>query len=267
MASRLDSSHNDWAEAKVKAGFESSKEVNSVLLKERDVPPMPEQDRVIRSVQAVLKPEQVNFMMAADQGERPAFTYQGKLVAPSNRIDLVTGLIDKQPKRMGTADQAQQDTWIWGPAEQHLIGRRSRVDKPTWYWELGQGEQVLETPQQGDDSRLVIGERAREFLRNLPRGMRGTDRFTWATRMATGMREGRPLDIRFKGSATNTTEYDLWNFAPLDEEGEFVGDGARFLVGGAFGPGDRYADLVRCNAEVQGAGARFRAAVDGTIET
>lgn len=266
MAPRLDSHQNDWVEAKVKEVFEPSKAVNSVLLGKSGVPALPQEEQVLRLAQAALTREQVDFMMGAEQGERPVFTYQTKLVSPSSRTDLVKALLDGQPKTMSTKVQDQQPLWMWEPAEKHLAGRPSRVVAPSWYWELGQGDQIIKTPQQGDDSSLALTDRDREFLRSLPAGMRGTDRYTWATRMAAGMRDGKPLDVRFKGNATNTTEAEQWNFTVLDEEREFTEGGNRCLVYGDFNPVLRRASVNSCSAGTRDVNARFRASVDGSTK-
>lgn len=269
MVTRLDSVQNDWVEVKVIEGFEPSRAVNSVLLKRSGVPAMPETDQVIRLAQAELagKKAAVDFMMEADRGVRPVFTYQTKLVSPSDRLDLVEAVIDGQPKTLGTAERPQQDTKIFGATKKHLAGRPSRVVSPTWYWEFGQGDQIIETPQRGDDSSLVLTDRDREWLRSLPAGMRGTDRFTWATRMAAGIREGKPLDVRFPNNATDNTSYEQWNDTVLDEEREFTEGNYRCLVGGDFDPSNRSARLYGCRVRDQDDAARFRSSVDGSTRS
>lgn len=231
---------------------------------------MPEQDQVIRMAQAELagKKAAVDFMMGAERGKRPVFSYQTKLVVPSGqRVEIAKALLNGQPKTMGTPERHQQDAWMWGLVEQHLASRPSRVVSPTWYWELGQGDQIIETPQRGDDSSLALTDRDREWLRSLPAGMRGTDLPTQTTRMAAGIREGKPLDIRFPNNATDTTSYEQWNYTVLDEEREFTEGQYRFLVGGAFTPDGRNACLFYYNAASQRGDARFRAAVDGSTRS
>lgn len=271
MTSRLNSAQSDWVEAKVKEGFESSRDVNSVLLGKSGVPAMPEQDHVIRLAQAELagKREAVDFMMRAEQGERPVFSYQTKLVVPSDRkVEIAKALLDGQPKTMGTSSQSQQPAWMYGPVERHLASRPSRVVSPTWYWELGQGDQIIETPQRGDDPSLALTDRDREWLRSLPAGMRGTDLSTWSTRMAAGIRAGKPLDIRFPNDATNTTSHEQWNYTILDEEREFTeGQYRRYLPGAFFDPDVRNAYLGNYCVDDQRAQARWRAAVDGSTRS
>lgn len=232
---------------------------------------MPEADQVIRMAQAELagKKAAVDSMMGAEKDERPVFTFQIKLVVPNRqRVETAKALLNGQPKKMGTSDQPQQDAWIWGPVEKHLCSRPPRVVKPTWYWELGQGDHIINKPQRGDDSRLMtlIDRNMQCFKQCLPAGMRGTDLPTWATRMAAGLREGKPLDIRFPNNATDTTSHEQWKCTVLDEEGEFTRGQYRSLVYGDFDPYARRVFLFSFHVANPDGNARFRAAVDGSIE-
>lgn len=267
MSTGLDSAQSDWVEAEVGKGFERSKAVNSVLFGKSGVPAMPEADQVIRLAQAELagKKAAVDFMMGAEQGGRPVFSYQTKLVSPSNRIDLVRAILDGQPKTMGTSDQPQLDAWMWGHVERHLASRPSRVESPTWYWELGQGDQIIETPQRKGNSSMNLIDWYGEWLGDMAVGMRGTDLFTWATRMAAGLREGKPLDIGFPNNATDTPYYNQQNFTILDLEGMFMEGNYRCVVGGSFNPNRREPVLTRYYWIDQCPNARFRATIGGPI--
>ena len=298
MSSGLDSTQNDWVETKVKEGFELSEETNSVLFGKSGVPAMPKREEIICLAQATLTREQVNFMLDDAKGKKSVFSYQTKLVSPSDRIDLLKELLDSQSKTMGTSDQRHQDVWIWEPVEEYLVGCPSRVVAPTWYWEFGQGDQIIKGPQRYYPKlhrpSFALIDRKAELLKTLPAGMRGTDRFTWATRMASGSREGRPLDLRFPNNATDTTITEQWNFTVLDEEGEFSikrelpvlaaggkvtrelmkkfrkkrwkyqeRDEYRGFVSGGFEPHDRRVRVASISVGYQREHGQFRFAVDG----
>ncbi len=270
MTTRLNSFQSDWVEEKVKEGFEPSRAVNSVLLERSGVPPMPEQDQVIRLAQAELagKKAAVDFMIGAEQGERSVFSYQTKLVVPSaQRVEIAKALIDGQPKTMGTSEFPQGDTWASELLEQHLASRPSRVVSPAWYWELGQGDQILERPQPGDESWLRLTERSGRWLRNLPAGMRGTDLSTLATRMAAGLRDGKPLDISFPTDPTDARRFEQWHFTVLDEEGELTDGVYPYVARGEFRPGSQYENLGEYRGDIiESRLARFRSSIDGPIE-
>lgn len=261
--SGLSSHHNDWVENRVKAGFEASNIVNSVLLGQKGVQDLPnDPERVIRQIQGQLTATQADFMM---DPSRPEFTYQSKLVAPNDRIDLLRALVDGQPRQMGMPKQEQDDLWMPPVIAAHLSDRRSRVVDPAWFWELGQGNQIISTPQQGDDSSLLLPDRSREFLRSLPAGMRGTDRWTWGGRMAACLKEGKPLDVFFPGNAKDTEFYENFTFTVLDEEGELTEDKMNLLVCGSFDSTCRQAYVGGRRADLQYDWARFRASADGAI--
>lgn len=268
MSPQLKSHQKDWVESQVKDGWDQSCEVNSVLLGKRGVPALPAKDEVIRRAQAVLLPEQVGFMQEGDDGKRPSFSYQTKLVSPSARLDLVHTLLDEQPETMSMEGREQKKLIVWAGVRKHLTEQPSRVLAPTWYWEFGQGGQVIAAPQQGDLPSLILTERKREFLRNLPRGMRGTDRFTWATRMAASLRVGKPLGASFPNDVTDLRKSEVWNYTPLDEEGEFtlyIGSlEQRSQPGACFYPNGRGPILRSYKALKELDRIRFRAAVDGS---
>lgn len=262
---QLEGPQVEWVTAQIEAGYERSQVVNAPLLKVKGVPAFPTKEAALKSALKQLTPKQVEFMMT--QGRSP-FTFQVKISGPNNRLDLARTLVNGQPHRMDlpAGGQKQSDLKIWEQAEQHMSGRADSPKAVEWKWSFYQSEQIIE-PEQWDDVSETVEARLAKYKEQWAKaGMKGTDRFSQATAMADGLERGKPLDVRFNGDATNTAEYEVWNFTVLDEEGGFTEDKIRFLVGGIFYPYDRYADLNCYNAGFQVGDARFRAAADGVIE-
>lgn len=263
---QLEVSQVEWVKAQVEAGYERSQAVNAPLLRAEGVPAFPTKEAALKSALKQLKPKQVKFMMA--QGRSP-FNFRVKISAPSNRLDLVNTLVNKQPHRMDLSGEGQEqsDLKIWDTAERHFL--RGRSDSPKaveWEWSFYQSEQIIK-PEQWEDVNDTLENRLAEHKkRRTAAGMKGTDRWDWAAAMADGLEKGRPLDIHFNGDVTNTDQYDVWNFTVVDEEGVCTEDKIRYLVGGHFDPRNRNAYLNVYLAENQDDNARFRAAADGSIE-
>ena len=221
---QLDSTSQDWVEARVKGGLEQSEAVNSVLFGQAGVPDFPNQDAVIVAALNALTSEQVEYMMQADDGLKSSpFSFQHKLLSPD--LSTVRTLLDSQPKVMGTPSKEQLGTSIASGVEQHFA-RKHSTNPTRWFGEFGQGTQIIQ-PQKDENLSLALGGRIGEFKRSLPKGMRGTDIFTWATRMAAGLSDGKPLDCQFAGDARNVLDSEVQNATILDEEGEVT-----FSIGG-----------------------------------
>ncbi|QQR54524.1 hypothetical protein IPG41_05000 [Candidatus Peregrinibacteria bacterium] len=258
---QLEGPQVEWVRKGIEARYDRTRLVNAPLLEEEGVPAFPDKEAALKSALKQLTREQVAYMM--EEGRSP-FMFQMKLVGPSKKgIDLQRTLVNGQPKRMGTPKQGQQEMYVWEGAERHLASKPA--GKTEWKWEFVQGEQIIE-PQKEDDVSLLVEDRVKQVRRARPKGMRGTDRYTLATLMADGLEAGKPLDIRFKGDAMNTEEYEVWNATLMDEEGELTEGQYRCLVGGGFVPNDRYAYLYRFSVLNRNGGARFRSSVDGSIE-
>src|SRR3989339_570872 len=196
-------------------------------------------DPKIDNCETKLNPEQVDYMMESPN----PFSFQIKLVTPSNRLDLQRKLINDQPKRMGMPNQEQQDLYINPSVEQHITSQNN-TQQIEWKWEFGQGEQIMQL-EAWDDVKLTREVRRQRFKAQLPQGMKGTDLFTWATRMADALEKGKPLDIKFANDATNSSEYEEFLYTILDELGVLTEDQIRFLVDGYFYPYGRKAYLRR----------------------
>ena len=259
---QLEGPQVEWVRKGIEARYERSRLVSGPLLETEGVPAFPSMEAVLKSALKQLTREKVAYMM--EEG-RPAFSFQMKLVTPSKQVKLQKTLVNGQPKRMDTPDQKQQDLYVWDKAEAHLASRPSQ-EKMEWKWEFIQADQLIEEPQKGDDASLRLEDRVKSMKRSRPEGMRGMDRHSWAALMADSLEQGKPLDIRFKGNAMNTPEYEKWLFTVLDEEGELTEGGNRYLVGGFFNPDTRRACLAGYNADRRSDDARFRSSVDGSIE-
>ncbi|QQR54413.1 hypothetical protein IPG41_04390 [Candidatus Peregrinibacteria bacterium] len=187
--------------------------MNSVLLGKKGVPPMPKQDHAIRSAQAALTRDRVSFMIEAEN-----FDYQTKLMWPRDRIDLLKALLG-----VGGAKRQSEDPFLSIDlnVKNRLINGKPGVPTPTWYWDLYQ-----RSPQSGDKPELDLQTRCTEFLRSLPIDMRGTDLWTWATRLATKLYT-LPPNVQPNGSSAQAITI-------LNEEGFFLHDGGAWYVGGAF---------------------------------
>ena len=264
LATELSPEQAEYVREAVEAGYERSMVVNRPLIGKKGVSAFPTKEEALKSALTQLTPAQVDYMM--EEGRVP-FSFQVKLVAPNNRIDLARALLDGQPKKMNTRSQNQQELFVWGRAERHLTGRNDGNSKIEWKWSFYQDQQVIDEVEAWDNVHLDLEDRVSAFKAQLPEGMKGTDRFTWAASMADGLEKGKPMDIRFKGDATDTESYEKWHFTILDEEGELTEGGIRYLVGGDFNPGNRYANLDSCGAYRRDGNARLRAAVDGSIES
>lgn len=258
---QLEAPQVEWVRKGIKARYDRTRLVNAPLLEVKGVPTFPDKEAALKSALKQLSREQVAYMM--EEGRSP-FVFQMKLVGPSKKgIDLQRTLVNGQPKRMGTPKQGQQEMYVWEPVERHLASKPA--GKTEWKWEFVQGEQIIE-PQKEDDVSLLVEDRVKRVRRARPKGMRGTDRYTLATLMADGLEQGKPLDIRFKGDAMNTEEYEVWNATLMDEEGELTEGQYRYLVSGFFDPDSRKAYLYRYRVNGQDGRARFRSSVDGSIE-
>lgn len=258
---QLEGPQVEWVRKGIEARYDRTRLVNAPLLEVDGVPAFPDKEAALKSALKQLTREHVAYMM--EEGRSP-FMFQMKLVGPSKKgIDLQRTLVNGQPKRMGTPKQGQQEMYVWEGAERHLASKPA--GKTEWKWEFVQGEQIIE-PQKEDDLTLLVEDRVKRVKRSRPKGMRGTDRYTLATLMADGLEAGKPLDIRFKGDAMNTEEYEVWNATLMDEEGELTEGGNRCLVSGDFLPFLRKAYLNGYRVYDRADLARFRSSVDGSIE-
>lgn len=246
-----DSTGRDWVEAQIKENFPLTEAVNAPLINQKGVPPLPTQDQFIRSAQAALTRAQLRHIMKA-QYEGNEFSFQVKLVSPSKRTDLVRTLLDGQPKNMGTQNQPQQGILLNPELERHLASRRSQVISPTWFWEFAQGAQIIENSDRNSG--------------RIPHGMRGTDRYTWATLAATGLKQCKPLDVHFDDEAKATQEYTAWRCTILDEERTFMQDGRPYIIGGGFGPVSRREFLKAYPADSKNSAMCFRHSVHGSMQ-
>ncbi|MFA6023973.1 MAG: hypothetical protein WC777_02030 [Candidatus Gracilibacteria bacterium] len=240
MSPQLNSTDKDQVEDIVKTGFESSREANAGLFGEPGVPTLPGSketiDHIIRTMQGALSKGTIDSLREGGA----EVMYQNKLVSPRDRLDLVTRLVNGQPRRMGTEASPQQDLdldaedqWIGSyladnrqpQGEERFRNIRlspppSRVQNPTWFGELVHGAQSVTKPQGWDDSSLTSDDRFRIFWEKKRRdGIRGTDIHTWATLTALGLREGKPLDIKFRDDRADTEEKTELHPTFLDEEG------------------------------------------------
>lgn len=258
---QLEGPQVEWVRKGIEARYDRTRLVNFPLFEEEGVPAFPDKEAALKSALKQLTREQVAYMM--EEGRSP-FMFQMKLVGPSKKgVDLQRTLVNGQPKRMGTPKQAQGEMYVWKASERHLASKPA--GKTEWKWEFVQGEQIIE-PQKEDDVTLLVEDRVKLVKRSRPKGMRGTDRYTWATLMADGLEAGKPLDTRFKGDAMNTEEYEVWNATLMDEEGELTDGQYYSMVGGSFYPIDRRVDLFDYRVTSQIGGMRFRSSVDGSIE-
>lgn len=254
----------EYVREAIEADYERSLAVNRPLLVKKGMPEFPAKAEVLRAALSQLTPAQAEYMM--EEGRVP-FSFRVKLVAPNNRLDLVRTLLDGQPKQMSTESQQQQNLHTWERAERHLTGGNCGSKNVEWKWSFYQAEQVIDEVEAWDNTDLPIKERVAAFREQLPAGMKGTDRFDWATSMADGLEAGKPMDICFKGNATDTNSYEKWHFTLLDEEGEFAENDYRYLVSGYFYPDyRRRAHLYSYRADGQRDRARLRASVDGSIK-
>src|SRR3989339_510633 len=228
-----------WVREGIERDYDRTKLVNVPVLEGKGVPRFPSKEAALKSALKELKPEQVDYMMESPN----PFSFQIKLVTPSNRLDLQRKLINDQPKRMGMPNQEQQDLYINPSVEQHITSQNN-TQQIEWKWEFGQGEQIMQL-EAWDDVKLTREVRRQRFKAQLPQGMKGTDLFTWATRMADALEKGKPLDIKFANDATNSSEYEEFLYTILDELGVLTEDQIRFLVDGYFYPYGRKAYLRR----------------------
>lgn len=245
-----------WVEERIGETYAASREVNEVLFEKRDVPPFPEQTAVREAVLKAITPEQVEFMRRS-----PApFSFQAKLVASRHREDLLRTLVKDQGKTLGRPEAARPALYIAEPIRKHFQESSSREKKPTWYWEFGQGAAVL-GPQRGDDLGLNLEERIEAFKETLPEGMRGTDRYTWATRVATGLKTGTPWDVQF---GRDRQVVDDWRYTLMDEEGTFAVKSFKGLAQGSCQP-HRDPRIVVGYADVPDNKVVLRASVSGPV--
>ncbi len=258
---RLNAPQVEWVRKGIEARYDRTRLVNTPLIKIDGVPDFPEKEAVLRSALGQLTREQVAYMMG--QGRSP-FLFQIKLVAPSSKVDLLKKLLNGQPSQMNTPTANQREAYVYPATERHLAGRPS-PEKYEWKWEFYQGEQVMQV-QKEDDVALKLKDRATRIRDKRPKGMRGTDRFSWTTRMADCLEEGKPLDVRFKDHARNILASEVCNFTVLDEEGELIEDRNHILVSGAFRPDSRCARLSGCSADFPDESACFRSSVEGSVE-
>ncbi len=258
----------EWVRKEIEARYVRSHAVNSPLIGTKGVPEFPSIEVVLQAALKQLTREQVAYMMETG---RPSFIFQMRLITPSKRLDLQRKLINHQPRRMDTPDQTQQDLYIPSRLQEHLTGRPSS-QKIEWEWEFVQGDDLIQASQKGDDTALGLRIRMKRAKQSRPKGMRGVDRYTWATLMADSLREGKPLDIRFKEESTATTEHEKWLHTILDEEGEFKNGDYTYLVGGDFDPyaRDGFLDGYFVDGHFvddRDCDARFRTSVSGSVES
>ena len=245
-----------WVEEQIGKTYEASREVNEVLFEKRDVAPFPEQKEVQQAALATITPEQVGFMMKS----AVPFSFQAKLVASRHRVDLLCSLVNDQISRWVGPQPVRPTLFIAEPILRHLQVSPSRVNKPTWYWEFGQGDTVIDS-QRGDDLGLNLEERIEAFRSTLPEGMQGTDRYTWATRVASGLKTGQPWDVR---CAKDGQMVEDWKYTVLDEEGTFAEKSFKGLAQGSCQPhmGPR---IVVGYADVPDHKVVLRASVSGPV--
>lgn len=195
MSNTLNTHHQDWVEEQVRESWEQSQAANSALTGLEGIPPHPELENVLRLTQAALTAEQVDFMMEA--GEADSFTYQTRLSAPNDRlVELIAQLIGE---RSGLAHRLP----ITPPT----------LTAPIWHWEFGQGGLLTLGDRPWHDGRRCLSARVRDFQGALPAGMRGTDLFSWATRIAASRRTGvlidRPVNLNLPGTESNNGSYTV----------------------------------------------------------
>lgn len=248
----------------IDTGYERYKVVNRPLIGKEGVPGFPSKDVVLRSALAQLTSVEVDYMM--EEGRVP-FGFRLKLVCPNNRVDLTRTLINGQPKKMSTSSVRQKDLEIWDRVARHLIFRNNGNSNIEWKWSFYQGPQVIDTVEAWDDHSKPVQARLVAFKNQLPEGMKGTDRFDLATSMADGLEAGKPMDIRFEADATNLKSYEQWDFTLADEEGQFKEGSVSYIVGGSFCPDYRRAYLGDRRTDFRADFVRFRASVDGSIQS
>ncbi len=246
MSNTLNTHHQDWVEEQVRRSWEQSFETNSVLFDLDEVPPHPDIEAALRASQEALTRNQIDFMMEADEGVRPPFSFQSRLTAPGERaVELIPLLIGN-------------DSGI----STRYHPSHSAAASPTWYWELGQGGLYEPTHHES----LPLAALVSEFRRALPSGMRGTDLFSWATRIAVGLRNAtcidQPVNLSLPELSSNNGSYTV-----LDEEGGVLVGGTHFYrrPDGTLNYTPVVRDFISDDIELSSPALSFRMTVGGPM--